>query len=352
MVGALNSMQAPYNIHGGTLLGLVRGCNIFDSDIDFVVEGWWLHANHQRAEQAFAAAGFHSGDKFGTLGQEGYEEAQVQTLPSLLSMGISRTRHFVHKDGMKVDMFTIKRYPNRYVWGLWVTGEFHPCTTVSTGVADYNWLGLHVKIPTPIDAVLTSLYGSSYMTPRAWTWNVEPFTVGSCAGSPPPLPPAMNIAKEPEPLVVDKDWAEVLAASADSLRDAQAAAVSSAVGADSEASDASDAATTEKEHEDAADARHAEEVRAEEAEISSRESDVSPRVVPAAADTSTEDSEPVSDSIVAHTHNSESSAEGSGTVQAVAKTSGKSANHKVESGGFWGMIKAFWAGILAFFNAL
>jgi len=183
IVNALNDLQAPYNIHAGTLLGLVRGCNIFDGNIDLVIDGWWLDANHQEAELAFTAAGFTSDNgHFGTLGHEGYEESQFHEGLSLLTSRVMRATSLIHASGIKVDFFTVQRFFDKYVWGLWLDGgvDYHPCTTRSTGVAVYNWLGLNVSIPVPIEDALTSLYGSDYMTPRSWTWNVEPFTVGSC----------------------------------------------------------------------------------------------------------------------------------------------------------------------------
>lgn len=176
MVGALNELDAPYNIHGGTLLGLARTCSIFDGDIDFVVEHGWFEEHHSRASKAFREAGFAMGASFGALGETGYEEAQHHM--TLLQGGSKIS--LVHERGFKVDLFTIRRFSDKYVWGLWVHGTYHPCSTESTGTSSYDWLGLHIRIPVPVEGALTSLYGSDFMTPQPWTWDIEPFTKGSC----------------------------------------------------------------------------------------------------------------------------------------------------------------------------
>jgi len=192
MVDALNGLDAPYNIHGGTLLGLVRSCNIFDSDVDFVLEHEWLEQNYNRAQLAFHAAGFKLGDTFGYVDEPGYEEAQVHLMQQNNGTALNSAgsflqarrslgkRSLIHANGMKVDLFTIERLESSYTWGLWVNGEYHPCSTQSTGTMLYDWLGLEVRVPVPVEAALTSLYGPDFMTARSWTWNVEPFTVGSC----------------------------------------------------------------------------------------------------------------------------------------------------------------------------
>eukprot|EP00929_Paragymnodinium_shiwhaense_P071580 TRINITY_DN36378_c0_g1_i1.p1 TRINITY_DN36378_c0_g1~~TRINITY_DN36378_c0_g1_i1.p1 ORF type:complete len:279 (+),score=31.12 TRINITY_DN36378_c0_g1_i1:101-937(+) len=176
VVEAFNALEAPYNIHGGTLLGLRRGCNIFDTDIDFVVDGDWLFKNSLKMSAALKARGFHFFTKFGVKGQLGYEEAWN----SALQLQSSSTKAVFQKKGIKVDVFTAQRFRDHYIWNLWVKGKRHPCTVKSTGTAVYKWKGLAVRVPVPVDAALASSYGQSFLTPQPWTWNKEPFTVGSC----------------------------------------------------------------------------------------------------------------------------------------------------------------------------
>jgi len=197
MAHVLNLLDAPYNIHGGTVLGLVRSCSIFDSDVDFVVEHSWLKSNLNATVSALYQAGFSSGAHFGQPDKVGYErsfhsapfyslldaDGQRSNLKAQFETGLATsgsTISLFNRAGVKVDLFTIVREPDDYEWGLWIKGGRCPCTTKSTGTVDFSWLGVNVKVPVPLEDVLTSLYGPDYMTPRKWTWNVEPFTIGSC----------------------------------------------------------------------------------------------------------------------------------------------------------------------------
>jgi len=196
MAGALNSVDAPYNIHGGTLLGLVRSCSIFDYDVDFVVEHDWLESNLDKTVSALLAAGFNPSTTFAQPDEIGYEAkfyhaslAQsdaVHLLKKHIQRRLARrgsTVHLQHREGITCDLFTIERKSDHYEWGLWIgvgQGERARCDTKSTGTVDFSWLGVNVKVPIPVEDALTSAYGTDYMEPHAWSWNVEPFTLGSC----------------------------------------------------------------------------------------------------------------------------------------------------------------------------
>jgi len=212
---ALNSVQAPWNIHGGTLLGLVRSCSVFDSDLDFVVDREWLQdsENRTRLGGALAEANLSRAWQLGVLTENGgYEEQLVSSEEtSLLRMERSR-RHdragnrtgsvaykallqniallpsaqvraryrFLHQLGVSVDLFTVERFEDHYEWNLWVNGTQHTCSSNATGTESYSWLGVDVKVPVPVEDVLTSAYGPDYMTPAPWQWDVGPFINGSC----------------------------------------------------------------------------------------------------------------------------------------------------------------------------
>jgi hypothetical protein len=200
MAIALNSLDAPYNIHAGTVLGLVRSCSIFDYDIDFAVERDWLKSNLDQTVSAILAGGFTSDRTLGQPDHVGYErkfrfvspiEADARRLyqanvkaafkTNLATNGNGSKVQVLHSSGINVDLFTIERTSDHYEYGLWMdNGERASCYTKSTGTAEVSWLGVNVKVPVPLADVLTSLYGEDYMTPRPWTWNVEPFTIGSC----------------------------------------------------------------------------------------------------------------------------------------------------------------------------
>jgi len=232
MAHALNSLDAPYNIHGGTILGLVRGCYIFDYDIDYAIEHEWLKKNLDKAVDAIHEGGFLTDlHIFGDVEQRGYERSFMShpagegsllsgssaargqlkaaleaSLPnpsdegSLISESSAARAQLkaafeaslhanqtiqLQRNGIKVDLFTMERASDHYTYGLWIDDKdgksrWNPCTLKSTGTAKFSWLGVDVKVPVPLEDALISLYGVNYMTPIPWTWNVEPFTIGSC----------------------------------------------------------------------------------------------------------------------------------------------------------------------------
>jgi len=196
MANILNSLNAPWNLHLGALLGLARSCSIFDHDLDFAVEHQWMRDNHDKVEEAILAAGFTRrpddqwpGARLGELNTSsgGYEEKFYtssltgwtgwyhklgQALDSL---------HLLNDEHVPVDLFTIERFQDHFIWNLWTNGtEKHACYSRSTGTKSFSWFGVNVSIPVPVEDVLTSAYGPDFLTPAPWKWDVNPFTVGSC----------------------------------------------------------------------------------------------------------------------------------------------------------------------------
>lgn len=162
MAKALNSVKAPYFIEGGTVLALARNCSMFPSDVDFDIEYKWFMDHFDETVSAIHDAGFTTARTFGERNQIGYEAS------------------FKLKSGVNVDLFTILRTDHHINLGLWIKGKYHPCTANATGVIDFKWQGVDVKVPVPLTDYLVSLFGKGYMKPQKWRWNKEPFTVGSC----------------------------------------------------------------------------------------------------------------------------------------------------------------------------
>ncbi len=79
-------------------------------------------------------------------------------------------------------MFSVVTHPDRIVAALWTGGgkHYNKCTWKSTSRVPFNWHGMDVRVPVPLDTFLTSMYGKDYMTPQPWAWNVGPFKVGAC----------------------------------------------------------------------------------------------------------------------------------------------------------------------------
>jgi hypothetical protein len=181
----LNEVEAPWNLHGGLLLGLARGCSIFDSDLDFAVDRQWLQKHHKEFEDAMLEAGFRKEDVLGDVNNQGYEE-KFKSPDSLASTffwesGALNARLVHNTSGVPIDLFAIDRKNDHYEWLLWVSQtEAGKCVTTSTGTQPFSWLGVHVNVPVPVEDALTSAYGPTYMKKASWQWNREPFTIGSC----------------------------------------------------------------------------------------------------------------------------------------------------------------------------
>lgn len=187
----LNGVGAPWNIHGGLLLGLARGCYIFDSDLDFAVDRQWLQKHHKKVEDAMLKEGFRQEDVLGDAKSQGYEEkfAAPDSLASTFfwESGALNARLVHNTSGVPIDLFAIERKHDHYEWLLWVSQtEAGKCVTTSTGTQPFSWLGVHVNIPVPVEDALTSAYGPRYMKKASWRWNREPFTIGSCRLQPAP----------------------------------------------------------------------------------------------------------------------------------------------------------------------
>lgn len=196
----LERLKAPWNIHAGLLLGLVRSCSIFDDDIDIAIERQWMQEHHQEPEDAIIAAGFKpvgfNVDAQLNVAGSGYEEKFDRMTPKERKWRSRRLDWFANavriiheEDDTRLDLFTIERHPDRYISRLWVDDKFHPgwenakgheCETKSSGTETFSWLGVDVKVPVPFEDALTSLYGKDCMTPAPWKWDESPFKLGSC----------------------------------------------------------------------------------------------------------------------------------------------------------------------------
>ena len=171
VIHVLDRLNAPYNIHAGTILGFVRDRELKDSDIDIAVSSEWMKTNNAAFINAFKRAGFDymyktaSGQlsPFGQLGQFGYEVAWT-------------------KRGVKTDVFSRLDYPDRYETGLWYHGVVYRCVTHRRGVETAVWDSLHIQVPVPYDLVLSSLYGTNWTLPfpGKWRWFEDALEVGSC----------------------------------------------------------------------------------------------------------------------------------------------------------------------------
>eukprot|EP00943_MAST-04B_sp_MAST-4B-sp1_P008022 g8022.t1 len=168
VVKILNRFGVEYNIHAGTVLGLLRSCNLFDVDIDFAValSSWRIHRTEVHVE--LKKLGFKQTHTFGNIHFSfGHEESWK-------------------KKGVKVDFFTRigEKNNTHYATGYWIRGKLYKCVAKISYITSVSWLGAPVRIPMPLSDAAISWYGKDYMKPRNWSWTKHPFTIGSCDRKP------------------------------------------------------------------------------------------------------------------------------------------------------------------------
>tara|TARA_B110001450_G_scaffold129971_1_gene122224 strand:+ start:28116 stop:30521 length:2406 start_codon:yes stop_codon:yes gene_type:complete len=165
LVHVLDAANCPYNIHGGTLLGFVRDCELKDSDIDIAIPIEWRRQNEDILTKSLDDNGFKKfyQNAFGTLDKFGYETAYK-------------------KYGIKVDLFSYIDEPNHYITGLWKGSKVYRCPAKRKTIGTAMWGDVQVRVPIPYDTVLSSWYGANWKKPfkRNWRWFEDAFEVGSC----------------------------------------------------------------------------------------------------------------------------------------------------------------------------
>ena len=168
VVAALQQVNAPYQLHAGTLLGFARDCRL-KSDIDFAIPRKWFRQdksgnNEDSLKKAMGARGFKFMYSIGKIDEFGYE------------LSFKRLE-------IKVDFFTIDEAEATFHWGYWgKPSGLHRCTVNRTAVrGDFRWGNLtNLRMPVPFDAVLTSLYSRDWRTPvDKWDF-LDIFRIGSC----------------------------------------------------------------------------------------------------------------------------------------------------------------------------
>ena len=177
-VKAMQSIHAPVFIHAGTVLGLGRQCTVFGDDVDFGLEFEWYKEHYHEIEQALVASHFRP--KWFFPGASAFSPGSI---PASAVSTVGFETGWTSLWGVKVDLFSVSWSDGFYTWGLWTApraGIYNKCKVKATATAPFRWHGVDVQVPMPLDDVLTSLYGGRYIKPQGWTWDREPFTVGSC----------------------------------------------------------------------------------------------------------------------------------------------------------------------------
>ena len=71
-----SALSVPFTLEGGSLLHLVRNCNLGGSDLDFVLQlGWLNDSNSQRLDSALKSKGLEKVGVHGLRENLGYEES-------------------------------------------------------------------------------------------------------------------------------------------------------------------------------------------------------------------------------------------------------------------------------------
>ena len=159
-----NNLDAPYTLHGGTLLNYARDCDILDSDLDFTITDTWMLSHHDVFLDAMRAHGFSIHETFGKVGNSGYELA------------------FKKGNSIKIDVFTVEEKPHHFVSVTWVRGYPHRCYTKREKYEKREWGGIPVRVPVPVDKALISHYGIHYDKPYPgkYLWDKTIFEFGWC----------------------------------------------------------------------------------------------------------------------------------------------------------------------------
>ena len=156
----LNQMNAPYNLHGGTLLSWYRDCSLGASDIDFTVDLSWFAKHNAKLKNKLLKQGWKQKHVFGTFGKAGYEEAW-------------------EKNRIKVDLFSQTLLNGKYTNGLTVDGKTYPCVIEKYGTEVAKWGDLSMKVPIPIEGALKSLYNDWKTPVKNYAWHINPFKKGN-----------------------------------------------------------------------------------------------------------------------------------------------------------------------------
>jgi len=160
MIGILNSLKAPYNLHGGTLLSWYRDCSLGNQDIDVTLELKWFTSNNKILRKKLLANGWRLEHAFGTIGKAGYEEAWL-------------------KNKIKVDIFSQTIVRGKHTNGLTINGVTYPCTIEKKGTSVYKWSDIQIRVPVPIEDALKSLYNDWKTPVNDYVWYINPFKKGN-----------------------------------------------------------------------------------------------------------------------------------------------------------------------------
>lgn len=160
MVSILNKIDAPYNLHGGTLLSWYRDCSVGNQDIDFTLDLKWFTEHNKLLAKTLKNNGWRMEHAYGKFGKPGYEEAWL-------------------KRNIKVDLFSQALLNGKHTTGMTVNGITYPCMITKTGTLTYKWADMQIQVPEPIEGVLEQLY-TDWKTPlKKYAWDIDPFKKGN-----------------------------------------------------------------------------------------------------------------------------------------------------------------------------
>jgi len=168
----LFDMEAPFHLSSGSVLNLVRSCNVSAPDIDFDVDYEWLEKNK---------------DKFlARVGELGYRKTRElpnkkERTPGEWAMEFT-IENPVHKEylnqiktgGAYADIFGMKKFADDVICTpLWTNegvlkaecAKFHHSQ-------EYIWNGGKISLPEPFVPYLVSKYGVDWMIPKGGGYNL------------------------------------------------------------------------------------------------------------------------------------------------------------------------------------
>ena len=160
MVTILNELSAPWKMHAGNILFWYRDCSLPNDDMDISIDLEWFRNNKAVLGKKLKEAGWSMRESFGHINSVGYEEAWI-------------------RNGKKCDLFSVKRVDNKYISGLTINGNVNECSYTSNTTVLEKWGDLIIRVPAPIENVLTQFYGSDWRKPdNKYVWDKTPFQEG------------------------------------------------------------------------------------------------------------------------------------------------------------------------------
>jgi len=142
----LKEAEIPYYLTCGSLLWLVRDCELGDSDLDIAIDAsWWRQKeNADLLWKSLNSTGMYRPRTFGSVHNFGYQ-----------------TRWMIQ--GLQLDVISSDILKGGERWeAIWIHDHVYACVLKANDFVWFQWWGEQVRLPFPLEPALVSMYGSNY----------------------------------------------------------------------------------------------------------------------------------------------------------------------------------------------